>query len=129
MVQAGPLQFMRSDLAEIVVEIVRNGYNKSTKKGRGNMSITATELKNISYAFKNLSNQLLSTSEYQPYNSKTCSSALFDMVTSRVCSECPDSKICWRENLNDTCKQLFMIIDEMEEKGYCDMTNIPIVFL
>lgn len=37
---------MRSDLAEIVVEIVRNGYNKSTKKGRGNMSITATELKN-----------------------------------------------------------------------------------
>lgn len=46
MVQAGPLQFMRSDLAEIVVEIVRNGYNKSTKKGGGNMSITATELKN-----------------------------------------------------------------------------------
>ena len=88
----------------------------------------STELKNISNAFKNLSNQLLSTSEYKPYNSKTCSSALFDMVTSRVCSECPNSKICWRENLNDTCKQLFLIIDVMEEKGYCDMTNIPIVF-
>ena len=86
------------------------------------------ELKNISNAFKNLSNQLLSTSEYRPYNSKTCSSALFDMVTSRVCSECSNSNLCWRENLNDTCKQLFLIIDEMEEKGYCDMTNIPIVF-
>lgn len=46
MVRVGPLQFMRFDLAEIVVKIVRNGYNKSTKKGRGNMSITATELKN-----------------------------------------------------------------------------------
>ena len=37
---------MRFDLAKIVVKIVRNWYDKSTKKGRGNMSITATELKN-----------------------------------------------------------------------------------
>ena len=40
---------MRSFLiasTEIVDKIVRNGYNNSTKKGRDDMSITATELKN-----------------------------------------------------------------------------------
>ena len=31
---------------EIVDKIVRNEYNNSTKKGRDDMSITATELKN-----------------------------------------------------------------------------------
>lgn len=86
------------------------------------------ELKNISGAFKNLSNQLLATSDARLYNSRTYSSALFDSVTSRVCAECTNSDICWRENLNETCKQMFSIIDIMEEKGFCDMTNIPIVF-
>lgn len=33
-------------LAEIIATIVRNEYNNSTKKGSGDMSITATELKN-----------------------------------------------------------------------------------
>ena len=33
-------------LTEIIDKIVRNEYNNSTKKGSGDMSITATELKN-----------------------------------------------------------------------------------
>lgn len=33
-------------LAKIIDKIVRNEYNNSTKKGSGDMSITATELKN-----------------------------------------------------------------------------------
>lgn len=86
------------------------------------------ELKNVSRAFKNLSESLLSTSDASPYNSRSNSSALFDSVTSRVCAECPNSDLCWRENLNETCRQMFMIIDIMEEKGFCDMSNIPIVF-
>ena len=88
----------------------------------------ASELKNISHAFKNLSGQLLSTSDARPYNSRAYSTALFDSVTSRVCAECPNSDLCWRENLNETCKQMFSIIDIMDTKGYCDMSNIPIIF-
>lgn len=38
--------FATISLAKTIDEIVRIGYNKSTKKGSGNMSITATELKN-----------------------------------------------------------------------------------
>lgn len=86
------------------------------------------ELKTISEAFKNLSNKLLATSDSRPYNSGAYSSALFDNVTSRVCSDCQYSDCCWRENLNETCKQMFSIIDIMEEKGFCDMTNIPVIF-
>lgn len=88
----------------------------------------ATELKNISHAFKNLSLHLLSTSDSHSYNSRASSSALFDSVTSRVCAECSNSDSCWRKNLNETCKQMFSIIDIMDSEGYCDMTNIPIVF-
>lgn len=86
------------------------------------------ELKNMSAAFKKLSQRLLSTSDACLYNAKSHSAALFESVTARACCDCPDYDLCWRENLNETCRQMFMIIDIMEEKGFCDMTNIPIVF-
>ncbi len=99
--------------------------------GEGDLRIKeylSSELRNISHAFKNLSRHLLSTSDAVNYNSRASSSALFDSVTSRVCAECDNSDICWRKNLNETCKQMFSIIDIMEREGYCDMNNIPIVF-
>ncbi len=86
------------------------------------------ELKNVSRAFSKLSARLLTTSDALPYNSRATSSTLFEEVTSRICADCPSSDECWRKNLNETCKYMFSIIDIMETEGYCDMTNIPIVF-
>lgn len=97
----------------------------------GDMKIKAYiahELKDISSAFKKLSARLLSTSEALPYNPRTASAALFEDVTERVCKDCPSADECWRKNLNETCRYMFGIIDIMETNGYCDMTNIPIVF-
>ena len=37
---------LENDLVKTLIKIVRNKYNNSTKRGSGNMSITATELKN-----------------------------------------------------------------------------------
>ncbi len=86
------------------------------------------ELKSLSLALKNLSGRLSSSADSKSYNSRAYSSALFDGVTRRACADCSKREICWRENLNETCKEMFAIIDIMESKGFCDMTNIPIVF-
>ena len=42
----GKNPFYKVFLAKIIDKIERNEYNNSTKKGSGDMSITATELKN-----------------------------------------------------------------------------------
>ncbi len=88
----------------------------------------ARELKGVSAAFKKLSARLLSTSEATPYNSRAAGAALFEDVTERICSDCPSAEDCWQKNLNETCRHMFEIIDIMEKDGYCDMTNIPIIF-
>lgn len=88
----------------------------------------ARELKELSAAFKKLSSRLISTSEATAYNSRAAAAMLFDEVSERVCQGCASYDECWRKNLNDTCRQMFMIIDIMESEGYCDMTNLPIVF-
>ena len=84
----------------------------------------STELKNISGAFSNLSKELFSAADSVIYPSRT--SALFESVLSRICAECPNYSMC--ENISEARKQLYSVINIMEEKGYCDMSNIPIVF-
>ena len=89
-------------------------------------SYISGELKNISRAFSKLSEKL--HAEIPKFSIPTPSTSLFENVASRVCTDCPNLSFCWRDNLTDTCRQMFSIIDVMEKEGLCTTKNIPVVF-
>ncbi len=89
-------------------------------------SYISGKLKSISKAFKKLSQKL--HSETPSFSVSTPSTSLFENVASRVCTDCPNIQLCWRDNLTDTCRQMFSIIDVMEKDGVCTTKNMPVVF-
>lgn len=84
------------------------------------------ELKQISKAFTDLADSFLSLSHQ---NERTMqASDMFDEVADRVCNSCPKWGECWIDGFNEMYRQMYSILKVIETSGYCDMTNMPIVF-
>lgn len=116
-------QFIHSKLNRFFLKTFYPGNRENDARIKSYLSV---ELKSISRAFKKLSEKL--HSEIPGFSISTPSSSLFENVASRVCTDCDNAHLCWRDNLTDTCKYMFSIIDVMEKDGLCTAKNIPVVF-
>lgn len=84
------------------------------------------ELRQIANAFTDLADGFLSMSHK---NERTMqASDMFDEVADRVCNSCPKWGECWIDGFNEMYRQMFNILKVIETRGYCDFSNLPIVF-
>lgn len=117
--------FVHSKLYKFFSEYFSPGTGENELKLK---AYIASELKSISRAFKKLSARAPDAAE-PAYSPKALSPSLFESVTERICADCPNSKLCWRDRLGESCRQMFEIIDTMEADGFCNMSNLPSEFL
>jgi len=84
------------------------------------------ELKQIAKAFTDLAESFVSLSHQHKEN--TQASDMFDEISKRICSSCSKWGDCWIEGFNEMYRHMYEILKIIEMCGYCDSTNLPIVF-
>jgi len=84
------------------------------------------ELKNISKAFTDLAESFLSLSHENRHT--TQASDMFDEVAKRICKDCPQWSNCWLDGFSDMYHNMYDILKTIENCGYCNIENMPIVF-
>ena len=84
------------------------------------------ELKEIAKAFTDLAESFLSLS----HREEKCGQAsdMFDEVANRVCKSCSKWGECWIDGFNEMYRHMYDILQVIETSGYCDITNLPIIF-
>ncbi len=84
------------------------------------------ELKEIAKAFTDLAESFLSLS----HREEKCGQAsdMFDEVANRVCKSCSKWGECWIDGFNEMYRRMYDILQVIETSGYCDITNMPIIF-
>lgn len=88
----------------------------------------ANRLAQVSSSFRKLEDCFFSVTEKRLQQQTVEVGDLFDHIADKVCRSCGMCRECWQTKFNDTYDRMYHILDVIEEKGYCDRTNVPETF-
>lgn len=84
------------------------------------------ELKDIAKAFTDLAESFVSLSHRNEQHMQATD--MFDEVADRICSSCSKWGECWIDGFDEMYKHMYEILKVIETSGYCDISNLPIIF-
>lgn len=106
--------------------LARTSGNRTESKELRIKEYLSEELKDIAKAFTNLAESFFSLSHREEQQAHA--SDMFDEVAERICSSCSKWGECWIDGFNEMYKQMYEILKVIETSGYCDISNLPIIF-
>ncbi|MDE6182564.1 MAG: SpoIIE family protein phosphatase, partial [Eubacteriales bacterium] len=92
-------------------------------------SVTTTKLTTYADSFEKLSKTFSSLSERKTNLDQIDISNLIDDVVSKVCVKCSLKDNCWEKNFYNSYQSIFSLLNNQENTGNFNRTNIPVDFL
>lgn len=99
-------------------EFIENTFQNMTKQ----------KLQGFSQSFEKLSSTFHTLSNTRTSLSRQEVDAIFDDLSDRLCKECSNCNMCWKNDFYDTYKATFHILSCVEENGCICETDIPETF-
>lgn len=88
-------------------------------------NVTVGRLKEFSEVFSQMSHVFGKIVENRRKLNQEDISQLFDIITSRVCTQCALKNICWKKEFYNTYHDLFDMLNISENKGYLEKSDLP----
>ncbi|HEX3076466.1 MAG TPA: stage II sporulation protein E [Lachnospiraceae bacterium] len=91
-------------------------------------NMTKEKLRGISESFSKLSSTFHTIAQTRTSLSRQEVDGIFDDLSDRLCKNCSNCSVCWKNDFYDTYKAAFSILNSIEENGYISEVDIPTSF-
>lgn len=88
-------------------------------------SMARDKLKDFSSSFKKLSNTFQSIADMKTALSRHDINQIFDNLSDKICKNCENCNLCWRDEFYDTYKGAFLMLSSAEHNGEIRSKDIP----
>ncbi len=88
-------------------------------------NIAKGKLKDFSESFQNLSDTFTSIADKKTELSKKDKTDIFNDVSEKLCKDCTNCSICWKNNFYETYEGAYHIIETVEKNGTISTGEIP----
>lgn len=116
-----PKKLMR----EIASFLTRTFHTEALRTDLRVKSYLCERLDKISSSFKCIEESFNEISARRSLSDCATAGELFDAVSDKVCKTCGMCRQCWQTDFDSMYERMFSLLEIMEQKGYCDLSDAP----